>query len=287
MIKVPPSLLGTLLKLSYSCFQKKLLQSTSKKKLYSEPRYPGTSPDEAVTDALRERVQEVTIMGAPHLPSTLMGWNCFWTGCTKHFALELGNDPSVDMPPMEIKLKPDAKPVQCRARRYSQEHQKFPDRHVKHLLDLGLCYKNPSRRLCPPSLIINKPGIGNFRMTVNVRGQTRWRNLQHGQCRFSQWNLIKICSILTEEGMITPPTRVLMGGTNSVDHVQSTVQAMFTDIYNNGLFIWIDDLLGYSDTAKELLKLLRKVLTIFMKRGLKLNPRKCHFSYVKRKCAAE
>ncbi|OWY99146.1 hypothetical protein PHMEG_00029910 [Phytophthora megakarya] len=55
-----------------------------------------------------------------------------------------------------------------------------------------------------------------------------------------------------------------MGGTNSVAHVQATVQAMFADIYNNRLLIWIDDLL-------------RKVLTIYVKRGLKLNPRKCSF----------
>ncbi|OWZ02462.1 hypothetical protein PHMEG_00025968 [Phytophthora megakarya] len=101
------------------------------------------------------------------------------------------------------------------------------------------------------------------------------------------WNLIdyedpmehssqEIYSILAEEVVITS-TRVLMGGANSIAHVQVTVQAMFADIYNNGLLIWIDDVLEYADTAEGLIELLRKVLTIYVKRGLKLNPRKCSF----------
>ncbi|GMF45200.1 unnamed protein product [Phytophthora fragariaefolia] len=86
----------------------------------------------------------------------------------------------------------------------------------------------------------------------------------------------EIHSILTEEGVTTPTsTRVLMGGTNSVAHVQSTVQAMFEEVHNKSLLIWIDDLLGYSSTAEGLLALLRKVIMICVKRGLKLNPRKC------------
>eukprot|EP00644_Phytophthora_capsici_P008513 jgi/Phyca11/16446/fgenesh1_pg.PHYCAscaffold_20_\ len=62
--------------------------------------------------------------------------------------------------------------------------------------------------------------------------------------------LSEIYSILTEEGVITP-TRVLMGGTNSVAYVQSTVQEMFAELFNNGLLIWIDDLLGWAIVEKE------------------------------------
>ncbi|OWY99145.1 hypothetical protein PHMEG_00029909 [Phytophthora megakarya] len=114
--------------------------------VYSEPRNPGTAPDDAVTDALRERVQEATIMCAP--PEYIDGLELLLDGMCQAFALELRNDPPVDMLPVEIKLKPEAKP---------------------HLLGSGLCYKNPSCRWCSPPLIINKPGIGNFRMTVDVR----------------------------------------------------------------------------------------------------------------------
>ncbi|GMF55193.1 unnamed protein product [Phytophthora fragariaefolia] len=71
------------------------------------------------------------------------------------------------------------------------------------------------------------------------------------------------------------PTRVLMGGTNSVAYVQSTVQEMFGDRFNNGLLNWIDDLLGYVETPEELLRILRRVLDICEEKGLKLNPKKC------------
>lgn len=87
-----------------------------------------------------------------------------------------------------------------------------------------------------------------------------------------------IYSILTEDGVITP-TRVLMGGTNSVAHVQSTVQAIFGDLYNNGLLVWIDDLLGYAESPEALLRILRRLLTICEEKGLKLNPKKCKFFY--------
>ncbi|KAG6615409.1 uncharacterized protein IUM83_04906 [Phytophthora cinnamomi] len=91
----------------------------------------------------------------------------------------------------------------------------------------------------------------------------------------------EIYSILTEAGVITP-TRVLMGGTNSVAYVQSTVQQMFAEVFNNGLMIWIDDLLGYEDSDEGLLVLLKKVLTICADKGLKLNPKSAASSYGKR-----
>ncbi|GMF23722.1 unnamed protein product [Phytophthora fragariaefolia] len=68
-----------------------------------------------------------------------------------------------------------------------------------------------------------------------------------------------------------------MGGTNSVAYVQSTVQAMFGDLYNNGLLIWIDGLLGYAESPEELLRIFLRVLTICEEKGMKLNPKKCKF----------
>jgi hypothetical protein len=58
-----------------------------------------------------------------------------------------------------------------------------------------------------------------------------------------------------------------MGGTNSVAYVQATVQEMFDEIFNDGLLIWIDDLLGYEDDDEGLLRLLDKVLAICANKG--------------------
>ncbi len=43
------------------------------------------------------------------------------------FRLELGRDPPVDMPPLRVKLRDDAKPVRCKARRYGPEQGAFMD----------------------------------------------------------------------------------------------------------------------------------------------------------------
>ncbi|EGZ25707.1 hypothetical protein PHYSODRAFT_435333, partial [Phytophthora sojae] len=53
-------------------------------------------------------------------------------------------------------------------------------------------------------------------------------------------------SFLTDAGIYTP-TRVMMGGTDSVAYCQSTVQEMFKDLLYNGVLIWLEDILGYSD----------------------------------------
>ncbi|KAG3206634.1 hypothetical protein PC128_g579 [Phytophthora cactorum] len=68
-----------------------------------------------------------------------------------------------------------------------------------------------------------------------------------------------------------------MGGTNNVAYVQSTVQEMFSEVFDKGLLIWIDDLLGYEKCDEGLLFLLKIVLTICAEKGLKLNPKKCSF----------
>lgn len=83
-------------------------------------------------------------------------------------------------------------------------------------------------------------------------------------------------SFLTDEGVFTP-TRVLMGGSDSVAYCQRTVQEMFHDVLYNGLLVWLDDLLGYEKTEAGLLTLLRKVLERCKDKGLKLNPKKCTF----------
>ncbi|POM62860.1 LOW QUALITY PROTEIN: hypothetical protein PHPALM_27921 [Phytophthora palmivora] len=62
------------------------------------------------------------------------------------------------------------------------------------------------------------------------------------------------------------------GGTNSLVYVQSTVQAMFADMFNNGLLIWIDGHLEYEANGGQLLTLLMRVLDICANKGLKLNP---------------
>ncbi|KAK1947028.1 hypothetical protein P3T76_001038 [Phytophthora citrophthora] len=162
----------------------------------------------------------------------------------------IGRDLHVDMPPMEVSLKPGAIPVKCRARRYSPAHRAFLKKHINALIDAGLYYRNPHSRWCSPPHVVNKPEAGAHCMTVDVRGPNGCvDSIGFWQFALAVW-CQEIYPILTEEGVITP-TRVFMGGTNSVVYVQSTVQEMFAETFNNGLRIWIDDLRGVGEGVRH------------------------------------
>ncbi|POM71911.1 Hypothetical protein PHPALM_11460 [Phytophthora palmivora] len=179
------------------------------------------------------------------------------------FRVKIGNDPLVDMPPMEITLKPGAVP-----------------KHVTERLRLASVFGTRGAGGAHPH-IVRKPGVGNFRMTVDVKlADERVEQVVWSMPIILDFAMAAHCqdiySILTEDGVVTP-TRVLMEGTNSVAYVQSTVQAMFAEVFNNDLLIWIDDLLGYEANDEQLLKLLVHILNFCASKGLKLNPTKCAF----------
>ncbi|CAK4852707.1 unnamed protein product, partial [Aphanomyces euteiches] len=52
----------------------------------------------------------------------------------------------------------DAKPVRCKARRYSKKQREFMAKHVEELQAAGLCYRNPRSKWCSAPLIVKKPG---------------------------------------------------------------------------------------------------------------------------------
>lgn len=208
------------------------------------------------------------------------------------FRLHLGRDPPVKAVPMKVILKKDATPIKCKSRRYPPEHREFLRGHVPDLIEAGLVFRNPNSRWYSPPLIVKKPGIGNFRMTVDVRGvnaqteriawpmpmlQVVMEELKGANCFFMldffkgywQFLLSEECqeyfSFMIDEGIYTP-TRVMMGASDSVAYTQSTVQDLFDDLLYQGLLIWINDLLGYNGSDEVFWTCLRKrckcVLTV-------------------------
>ncbi len=218
------------------------------------------------------------------------------------FRLVLGRDPPVKTEPLRVRLKSGGRPVKSRARRYPAEHREFMRKHVEALVKAGLVYRNPRSRWSSPPLIVKKSG-GGFRMTVDVRAvnsqteATQWPmpllevvldHVQGATVFFGldffkgYWQLPlhpscqEMFSFLTDLGVYTP-TRVLMGGSDSVAYCQAAVQEIFQDLLYRGLLAWLDDLLGYAEDAERLLELLEEVLNTCQRTGLKLNPSKCEF----------
>jgi hypothetical protein len=219
------------------------------------------------------------------------------------FRLILGRDEPVKIAPLKVRLKAGAVPVKCKARRYPQEHSEFMAEHMKELEDAGQSYRNNKSRWTSPPSIVRKPGAGRFRMTMDVRAvnvQTeaiQWSMpmleviLDHlkGSCVFFSVNFFKgywqlplhpesqeLNSIFTDMGVYTP-TRVLIGGSDSVAYCQAAVQEIFSDDLYHGLLAWLDDVLGYADDEEKSYLLLDRTLETCQERGLKLNPIKCEF----------
>jgi hypothetical protein len=119
-----------------------------------------------VKEMLLRKVQEVEDEGGSPIFTTQL--RDLLLRYADMFRLELGRDPPVDIPPLRVKLRDDAKPVRCKARRYGPEQRAFMDSRVEQLEKAGLVYKNTRSRWCSPPLIVRKPEANAFRMTVDV-----------------------------------------------------------------------------------------------------------------------
>jgi hypothetical protein len=84
------------------------------------------------------------------------------------FRTEFTNDPPIDAPPMEVKIKEDATPVMCRSRRYPPLHRKYLEEHMGELERHGLVKKNPESRWGSAPRVVPKKD-GSLRMTVDLR----------------------------------------------------------------------------------------------------------------------
>lgn len=221
----------------------------------------------------------------------------------KAFRLQIGCDPPVKVTPLKVRLKPDAQPVKCSARRLSPLHANHVAKHIKELVDAGYLRRNNRSRHASPPRVVAKSTPGEFRMTIDLRAQNQntipmpWPMpvleavlafLAAARCFFNLdadkrfWQLPldeetqELYTIMTTFGMFSP-TRVLMGQTDAVAFCQATVEEIFELLLNHEVLVWFDDVLGHAPNPVQLMKILDRVLAQCVKYGLKLNPNMCLF----------
>jgi hypothetical protein len=85
------------------------------------------------------------------------------------FRLRLGHDPPADVRPLEIELKPDAKPKRIPARKYAPPQPQFLAAKMADMGGLGLVKKNLTSTCASPPLILPKAGPEKFRFTLDLR----------------------------------------------------------------------------------------------------------------------
>ncbi|RHY00208.1 hypothetical protein DYB36_013349, partial [Aphanomyces astaci] len=86
------------------------------------------------------------------------------------FRLSQVRDPPVKIPPLKVHLGNGARPIRCKARRYSPLQREIIQQHVKQLEAAGFVYRYHASRWGSAPLIVRKPHTKDeFRMTVDLR----------------------------------------------------------------------------------------------------------------------
>ncbi|POM76587.1 Hypothetical protein PHPALM_6160 [Phytophthora palmivora] len=161
------------------------------------------------------------------------------------FRLPLGRDPPERVASLRVRVREGTSPVKCWSRRYLPEYMKILERHIDDLLNAGLVYVNTRSRYASPRIVpLVKPF--DFRMTVHTRAV-------NGITVSLMWPMphLEVSIGLpdgSQMGMVTP-TRVRMGGTDTVGYCQNVVEDIFQPLLYHGLLAWLGDILGYAKTV--------------------------------------
>ncbi|GMF46555.1 unnamed protein product [Phytophthora fragariaefolia] len=175
--------------------------------------------------------------------------------------LELGVDPPARVPPLKIRLKPNATPYRCKVRQYIPEKSAFLAEFNQKLVSLGWVYENRASRWCCPALPVIKPGTDEFRQTNDYRplntvtepiaGVMPSSEVTLERCKdkmfyavfdflkvFLQLPLDESCqefmSYMTNKGIFTP-TRVPQGSTDAALDFQSTIEMVLGDLVDTSV----------------------------------------------------
>jgi hypothetical protein len=85
------------------------------------------------------------------------------------WAIKLGPGAPADVPPMRVKLKPNARPRRAANRRWSAPATAFLAATTRNLEKIGALVKNPLATSASPAPAVSKPGSEKYRLTVDCR----------------------------------------------------------------------------------------------------------------------
>jgi hypothetical protein len=217
------------------------------------------------------------------------------------FRRTLGYDQPADVTPFETHLVKGAQPYRCKARHYSAEQSEFLFEFTNTLQKFGLVYENPNSEWASPVVVVKKPS--GYRMCVDLRAvnalsiATAWpmpflEDIVQHMAKSRYWFIFdafkgfwimplaekcqEMFSFMTDRGVFTP-RRSIQGALNSAVQFQARMATIFKDLFYKAIIVWIDDILGHSNTEEDWFSLLETTLERLDRHNVKLNIDKCKF----------
>ena len=207
--------------------------------------------------------------------------------------IRLNGGPPARVPPLELRLKPDAAPVRAKPRRYPPQKRKFLANYVGKLIELGFAKPAEKTEWVAAPLIVPKKPPAMFRLTMDyrpvnaatvpmtwpmphidavlseLRGATVFAGIDF--CS-GYWQLPlhpesqHLHAFMTPNGVVQP-TRTTQGGCNSAANFQASVEPCFASIRKH-ILAWLDDFAIHGKTELELLEVLQAFFDICRDRNL-------------------
>lgn len=205
------------------------------------------------------------------------------------------------MLPLEIKLFPNDKPVRVKLKNYGEDKRTFLKTFVDKLKQHGYVYRNPLAAWACAAHLVPKASPKRWRFTVDLWLVNKYTPvhqfpmivLEHELCKlrelgyFATYNLSngywqinlsknsqELQCIITPDIIFTP-SRVFPDTTNAIVHVRSPLINIFGGELSRHVLLWLEDVLIYVSTVKELLKFIVMFLKKCFYQNIKLQPEKC------------
>ena len=213
------------------------------------------------------------------------------------FRRALCGDPPANVETMRLTLKPQAKAVKAKPRRYDPVKTGWIATCITALLAFGLVFKNIQAVWASPAMAV--PKRDTFRLVsdyqaVNAQieqfpggmpSQEDMKELLGANC-FGKLDLLQgywqmplapdaqeVFTIAAPEGLFTP-TRVPQGVLNATSYFQGVM----TDLLHGlDCKVWVDDVFYFADSEEALLTLLDEILGRLESVGLFVAAHKCTF----------
>jgi hypothetical protein len=258
----------------------------------------GTDTDEEVWQAMKRMFRRARKNGLPRSYHRRL-----WQLIVKRrnvWRVRLSKDGPVKVKPFMTHKKPGAEPVRCAQRTYRRACSDYMQEFVSILLENGMVKENPDAQWASPAVVVRKPN-GEYRMVVDLRevnarsiptacpmpllegiiqylAKSKFWFILDAFKGFWLMPLAKECqemmSFMTDRGVYTP-LRSLQGAMNSAPQFQARMTKMFEELLWEKLVVWMDDILGHSDTLEGWFRVLERTLEIAEEYNLKLNVKKC------------